>query len=123
MSIILSCIEITHIQRCATNTFLKFCVFFNTFITNIYISENENQSNKTSLYLTHLHGTSHMSPFLHVEFFAEYSLCHKLVKTRSPYYFCIQSYGILKTAKTANLKAHNNEKMAVKDKEPYFNIS
>ena len=26
----------------------------------------------------------------------------------------MQSYGILKTAETSNLKAHNNEKMAVK---------
>ena len=52
----------------------------------------------------------------------EYSLCYKLVKTLNQYYFSIQSYGILKTAKTSNLKAHNNEKMAVKEKEPYFNI-
>ena len=29
---------------------------------------------------------------------------------------------ILKTAETSNPKAHNNEKMAVKEKEPYFNI-
>ena len=31
-------------------------------------------------------------------------------------------YGILKIGKTSNLKAHNNEKMAVKEKEPYFTI-
>ena len=48
----------------------------------------------------------------------EYSLCHKMVKTRSQYYFSVQSYEILKTAKTSNLKAHNDEKMAVKEKEP-----
>ena len=52
----------------------------------------------------------------------EYSLAYKLMKTRSQYYFSIQSYGILKTAKTSNLKVHNNEKMAIKEKEPYFNI-
>ena len=51
-----------------------------------------------------------------------HSLCYKLVKTRNQYYFSIQSYGILKTPKTSNLKAHNDEKMAVKEKEPYFNI-
>ena len=28
----------------------------------------------------------------------------------------------LKTVETSNLKAYNNEKMAVKEKEPYFNI-
>ena len=50
--------------------------------------------------------------------FVEYSLCYKLVKTRSQYYFSLQSYGILKTAKKSNLKAHNDEKMAVKEKEP-----
>ena len=44
------------------------------------------------------------------------------LKTRSQYYFSIQSYGILKTVKTSNLKAHNNEKMAVKEKGPFFNI-
>ena len=49
-------------------------------------------------------------------------LCYKLVKTRSQYYSSIQSYGILKSAKTSNLKAHNNEKMDVKEKEPYFNF-
>ena len=67
----------------------------------------------------------HQSRFLHVEFknhFVEHSLCYNLVKTRSQYYFSIQSYGILKTGKTPNLKAHNNEEMAVKEKEPYFNI-
>ena len=37
-------------------------------------------------------------------------------------YIYIQSYGILKTVKTSNLKAHNNEKMAIKEKEPYFKI-
>ena len=45
-----------------------------------------------------------------------------MVKNRSQYYFSIQSYGILKTLKTPNLKAHNNEKMAVEEKEPHFNI-
>ena len=75
--------------------------------------------------MTHLHKTSLMSRFLHVEF--NIPLCRvqsvlQLVKTRSQYYFSIQSYGILKTAKTSNLKAHNDEKMAVKEKEPYFNI-
>ena len=54
--------------------------------------------------------------------FVEYSLCYKLVKTRSQYYFSIQSYGILKTAKISNPKVPNDEKMAVKEKEPYFNI-
>ena len=52
----------------------------------------------------------------------QHSLCYKLLKTRSQYYVSIHSYGILKTAKTSNLKEHNNEKMAVKEKEPYFNI-
>ena len=41
---------------------------------------------------------------------------YKLVKPRSQYYISIQSYGILKTVKTSNLKAHNNEKMALKKK-------
>ena len=54
--------------------------------------------------------------------FVEYSLCYKLVKTTSQYYFSMESYGILKTAKTSNLKANNDEKMAVKETEPYFNI-
>ena len=53
-----------------------------------------------------------------VNHFVEYSLCYKLVKTRSHYYFSIQRYGILKTVKTSNDKAHNDEKMAVKEKEP-----
>ena len=49
----------------------------------------------------------------------EYSLCYELVKTRSQYYFSIESssiesYGILKTVKTSNPKAHNIEKMALK---------
>ena len=46
----------------------------------------------------------------------------KMVKTRSQYYFSVQSYGILKTAKTSDLEAHNNEKMAIKEKKPHFNI-
>ena len=45
-----------------------------------------------------------------------------MVKTRSQYYFSIQSYEILKTAKTSDLEAHNHEKMAVKEKVPHFNI-
>ena len=53
--------------------------------------------------------------------FVEYSLCYNLVKTRSKY-FSIQSYGILKTAKTSNLETQNDEKIAVKEIEPYFNI-
>ena len=48
--------------------------------------------------------------------FVEYSLCYTLVKTRSQYYFSIQSNGNLNTAKTSNLKDHNSEKMAVKEK-------
>ena len=63
--------------------------------------------------------------FLHVEFnkpLVEHSLCYKLVRTRSLYYFSVQRYGILKTMRTSNLKAHNNGKMAVKEKETYFNI-
>ena len=54
--------------------------------------------------------------------FVEHSQCYNLVKTRSQYYFSVQSYGILKTVKTSNVKALNDEKMAVKEKEPYFNI-
>ena len=54
-----------------------------------------------------------------INHFEEYSLCYNLVKTRSQYYFSIQSSGILKTAETSNPKAHNDEKMAVKEKEPY----
>ena len=54
--------------------------------------------------------------------FVEYSLCYKLVKTRSQNYFSIQSYGILKTANISYLKTHNDEKMADKEKEPYFNM-
>ena len=45
-----------------------------------------------------------------IYYFVEHSLRYKLVKTRSHYYFSIQSYGILKTVKTSNLKAHNDEK-------------
>ena len=68
-----------------------------------------------------------MKPVLCHNFFAlnhfeEHSLCYKLVKTRSQYYFSIQSYEILKTVKTSNLNAHNIEKMAVKEKESYLNI-
>ena len=54
--------------------------------------------------------------------FIAHSLYYKLVKTRRQYYVSIQSYGILKTVKTSNLKSHNIEKMAVKEKELYFNI-
>ena len=61
--------------------------------------------------VTYLHKTR-LSRFLHVEF--NIPLCRA---TRSQYYFSIQSYGFLKTAKTSNLKAHNNEKMAVKEKK------
>ena len=48
--------------------------------------------------------------------------CYTLVKTRSQYYFSLQSYGILKTVKSSNLRVQNNEKMAIKEKDPYFNI-
>ena len=51
-----------------------------------------------------------------IQHFVEYSLCYKLVKSRGPYHFSIESYGILKTEEPSNLKAHNNEKMAVKEK-------
>ena len=59
-----------------------------------------------------------------IHHFVEYSLCYKLVKSRSQYYFSIQSYGILIIVKTSNHKAHNTEKMAVsvKENEQYFNI-
>ena len=57
-----------------------------------------------------------------IYYFVEYCLCYKSVKTRSQYHFSIQSYGILKTVKTSNLKAHNNEKVFIKEKELYFNI-
>ena len=80
---------------------------------------------RVTIFVTHLHKTSLKLRFLHVEFkinFVGHSLCYNLVKTRVQYYFSIQSYRILKTAKTSNPKAHNNEKMAVKEKEPYFNI-
>ena len=50
--------------------------------------------------------------------FVQYSLCYKMVK----YYFLSEVIKILKHQKISNLKAHNNEKMAVKEKEPYFNI-
>ena len=39
-----------------------------------------------------------------IHHFVEHSLCYKLEKTRSQYYFSIQSYGILKTVKTSNIK-------------------
>ena len=67
-----------------------------------------------------------MSQFLHVEFNTPFSRVWSVLQIAENqkliYYFSIQSYGILKTAKTSNLKAHNNGKMAVKEKEPYFNI-
>ena len=50
--------------------------------------------------------------------FVGHSLWYNLVKTRSQYYFSIQSYGILKTAKTSNLKANKNVKMDIKKKNP-----
>ena len=34
--------------------------------------------------------------------------------------FSIRNYGILKTVKTSNLKANNDEKMAIKEKDLYF---
>ena len=47
-------------------------------------------------------------------YFVQHSLCYKLVKTGSKYYFSSQSYGInFETVKTSNLKADNNEKMAI----------
>ena len=66
-----------------------------------------------------------MLQFLQVEF--NIPLCRaqsvlQIGKTRSQYYFSIQNYGILKTVKTSNIQVHNNEQMAVKEKEPYFNM-
>ena len=61
--------------------------------------------------LTYLHETSLMSRFLDMELIyhlVEHRLCYKLVKTRSQYFLSFQSYGILKTVKTSNLKAHNS---------------
>ena len=82
-------------------------------------------SGTTNIYLvTHLHETSCRDFYMWslIYHIVEYSLCYKLVKTRSQNCFSIQSYGIFKTAKTSNLKVHNDEKMAVKEKEPHFNI-
>ena len=73
-------------------------------------------------YVTHLHETSLMWRFLHVEFNKPLLVCRvqsvlsNWMKTRSQYYFSVQSFGIFKTAKTSYLKTHNNEKMAVKAK-------
>ena len=53
-----------------------------------------------------------MSQFLYVEFNIPLSGVQSV----------LYKFGILKTAKTSNLKAHNNEKMAVKESEPYFNM-
>ena len=68
-----------------------------------------------------------MSLFLHDEF--NKSLCRvqsvlQIAENQVNIIFLpgTQSYGIFKTAKISNLKAHNNEQMAVKEKEPYFNI-
>ena len=75
--------------------------------------------------MTHLHETSLMSRFLVVEFnipFYRVQFVLQIGETSGQYYFSIRSNGILKTVERSNLKAHINEKMAVKEKEPYFNI-
>ena len=77
--------------------------------------------------MTYLHNTSLMSRFLHVEF--NISICRaqpvlhigQNQKSKLIFLSKVNCYGILKTVKIANLKAHYNEKMAVKEKEPYFN--
>ena len=76
------------------------------------------------IYVTYLHKTSLMSRFSHVEFNKPLCRVQSVLQIGEyqKYYFSIQSYGILKTAKISNLKANNNEKIAVKEKEPYFNI-
>ena len=66
------------------------------------------------LYVTCLHKTSLMSQFLHVEFNVPFCTVQSAL--------CNVSYVILKTAKTSNLKAHNNEKMDFKEKETNLNI-
>ena len=69
--------------------------------------------------MTHLHETSLMWQFLHVEF--NIPICREQsVLQIDEYYFSLQSYEILKTAKMSNLKSHNNEKMAVKEKRTIF---
>ena len=63
--------------------------------------------------------------FLHVEFELPHCTAQSVLQigeNQKSIFSYNQSYGILKTAKTSNLKEHNNEKMAVKEKEQYFNI-
>ena len=76
-------------------------------------------------YVTHLHETSLMLHFLHVKFNTPFcrvwSVLH-IGENQKLIIFFYPKLWNLKTAKTSNLKSHNDEKMAVKEKEPYFNI-
>ena len=57
--------------------------------------------------------------FLHVEFELPHCTAQSMLQigeNQKSIFFCNQSYGILKTAKTSNLKEHNNEKWPLKKK-------
>ena len=70
------------------------------------------------LNVTYQHKTSLMSRFLHVEFNTPLCRVQSVLQIgeNQKYYFAVQRYEVLKTVKTSNLKAHNNEKMALKKK-------
>ena len=59
-----------------------------------------------------------MFRILHVEF--NIPLCRAQIGENQK--SSIQRFVILKRVKTSNVKAHNYEKMAVKQKEQYFSI-
>ena len=72
-----------------------------------------------------MHETSIMPQFLHVDFNISLCRAQSVLETgenKKSILFFIQSYRLFKKEKTSNLKAHNNEKIAVKEKEPYSNI-
>ena len=75
--------------------------------------------------MTHLHKTSLMLQFSHVEF--NIPLCRvqsvlQIGENQKSVLFFYPKLWNFETVKTSNLKAHDNEKMAGKEKEPYFNI-
>ena len=77
------------------------------------------------IYVIHLHKTSLKSRFLHVEFKIPFCRAQSVLQFGENQKFILFFYLKLwnfENSKTSNLKAHNNEKMAVKEKEPYFNI-
>ena len=66
-----------------------------------------------------------MSPFLHVEFNIPLYSAQSVLQNgenQETILFLYPKLWNFENSETSNLKSHNNEKMAVKEKELYFNI-